>query len=157
MNNNDCIALLLLVTVLLCCHVLSELAYTCMYEVYLHKDTLQHYGCYSHTGVIEPVGGVKIEKRDDSCNITLSWEAPFSLDVTDVDPDVWYSLNITCLYGNRDVPFSLPCNNCDRLHNLSFLFPLDTSCTMYSFTITAHNDIGPGICRNNLQCMSAST
>ena len=37
---------------------------------------------------------VDLRVRSNSSSVTVSWTPPFSLDVTDVDPDVWYSLLI---------------------------------------------------------------
>lgn len=97
---------------------------------------------------------VKIAESNNSCSIALCWEPPFSLNVTNVDRDVWYSLNITCLDTSDAVP--VPCDYCDNLSEPFYLFTRNesTSCTKYSFTITAYNEIGPGTCKNNLTCMS---
>lgn len=35
-----------------------------------------------------------METNSNSSSITVSWTAPSSLDVTDVDPDIWYSVLI---------------------------------------------------------------
>lgn len=103
------------------------------------------------------MGEVQMDKN--SCSISLYWDAPFSQNVTDVHPDVWYSVNITCLNnvltGAVNVP--LPCNDCDNLTDSFYKFtPQTNSCTWYQFEVIAYNEIGRGICRNIPQCMLIS-
>ena len=35
-----------------------------------------------------------LRTSDSATSVNISWSAPFSLDVTGVDPDIWYSVLI---------------------------------------------------------------
>ena len=102
------------------------------------------------------MGEVQIDSN--SCSISLNWDAPFSQNVTGIDPDVWYSVNITCLNNTTGAVYDpVPCNDCEHLNDSSYEFtPQASSCTWYQFEVTAYNALGPGICRNIPQCMFIS-
>ena len=46
-----------------------------------------------HPGPLSAVGDLKVDAENTS-SVTISWSAPFSLDVTAVDSDIWYSVLI---------------------------------------------------------------
>ena len=68
------------------------------------------------------------------------WTAPFSLDVTDVDADIWYSVLI---FNVTDETTAVSCTNCT---NITETFTLDypSPCHKYNFTIVPLNGAGEG-------------
>ena len=86
-----------------------------------------------------------LEIVSNTSSITVSWSAPFSLDVTGVDPDIWYSLliyNVT----NEDNPRIIPCTDCTNLTVTHYTFSPDrpSPCHKYAFTVIPYNGIGHG-------------
>ena len=77
----------------------------------------------------------------------MSWSAPFSLDVTNVDPDIWYSVliyNVT----DEENPTAVPCTGCHNLTQTNYTFRPDYSSPchkyIYTFTIIPYNGAGEG-------------
>ena len=82
---------------------------------------------------------------------TLNWTAPFSLDVTDVDPDIWYSVliyNVT----DEDNPTAIPCTDCTNITETHYTFtPEDVSpCQNVSFSVIPFNGAGQGETSQNV-------
>ena len=78
-------------------------------------------------------------------SINVSWSAPFSLDVTGVDPDIWYSVLI---YNVTDEENStvVPCTDCHNLTQTHYIFSPDypSPCHKYTFTVIPYNGAGQG-------------
>ena len=94
------------------------------------------------TGLLAPVGNVSVESGRDS--ILLSWSPPFSLDVTGVDPDIWYTVLISNVTDENN-PTAVPCTD----HNLTqphynFTTANPNPCHKYSFTVIPQNGAGEG-------------
>ena len=73
--------------------------------------------------------------------IRLTWDAPFSLDITGVDPDIWYRVDITV----GDSSFS----TYDNITIPEFNFTMDghngpTTSVIYEFRVTPINGAGNG-------------
>ena len=69
---------------------------------------------------------------------TLSWEAPFSLDLTGVDPDIVYCVkvyNITC--GRRDLIIS-NCNVTEPSYTSDDMAPIGY---VYEYTVTPRSNV----------------
>ena len=76
--------------------------------------------------------------------IIISWSAPFSLDVTGVDPDIWYSVLI---YNVTDeTAASVPYPNCINISETFCVFRPDhlSPCHKYIFTVLPQNGVGNG-------------
>ena len=75
--------------------------------------------------------------------IIISWSAPFSLDVTGVDPDIWYSVLI---YNVTDNPTAIPCTDCMDITETHYTFTPDypSPCHKYIFTVIPLNGAGQG-------------
>ena len=90
---------------------------------------------------------VNLETDMNTCasSINVSWSAPFSLDVTDVDPDIWYSVLI---YNVTDEENStvVPCTDCHNLTQTHYIFSPDyhSPCHEYTFTVIPYNGAGQG-------------
>ena len=91
-----------------------------------------HLCLYILTGLLAPVGDLSIT----AC-FHLSRSPPFSLDVTGVDPDIWYSVLISNV-TDEDNPTVVSCTDCHNLIQPHYTFtPANSSpCHKYSFTVT---------------------
>ena len=84
-------------------------------------------------------------KSESLCQtICLTWDAPFSLDITGVEPDIWYRVDIT------EAGAPLSSSSTSRIVNISeFNFTMsdysDTSTSViHEFRITPINGAGNG-------------
>ena len=69
---------------------------------------------------------------------TLSWDPPFSLDLTNVDPDIAYCVevyNITC--GGRELVFS-DCNVTENSYISNVIAP---DSYIYEYIVTARSNV----------------
>ena len=104
--------------------------------------TLLHYYDAPFPGLLDAVSNLKIELLGKV--IHLTWDAPFSLDITGVDPDIWYRVDIT----EAGAPLST--SSISRVVNISeFNFTMneyrDTSSrVVYEFQVTPINGAGDG-------------
>ena len=81
----------------------------------------------------------------------MSWTAPFSLDVTGVDPDIWYSVliyNVT----DEENPTAISCTDCHSLTQTHYIFSPDYSSPRhnYTFTVIPYNGAGQGESSQNV-------
>lgn len=76
--------------------------------------------------------------------VTISWTAPFSLDLTDIDPDVQYILN--CYDVTEETVRLIPCEDCHNINTTQYKFtPNHTSpCHKYFFSVIPRNGAGEG-------------
>ena len=77
-------------------------------------------------------------------SITISWSASFSLDVTNVDHDIWYSVLI---YNMTDEPTVLD-NITETYYTFTPNYP--SPCQKYIFTIIPFNEAGQGQSSENI-------
>ena len=101
------------------------------------------------TGLLSSV--VNLETASSTSSITVSWSAPFSLDVTGVDPDIWYSVliyNVT----DEENPTAVPCTDCHNLTETHYIFSPDypSPCHKYTFTVIPYNGAGQGESSQNV-------
>ena len=86
----------------------------------------------------------------NASSITISWTAPFSLDVTDGDPKIYYSVLI---YNETDeTAVSVPYPNCINISETFCVFTPDhlSPCHMYIFTVIPYNGAGQGESSRNV-------
>ena len=86
---------------------------------------------------------VNLETDSNASSITVSWTAPFSLDMTGVDHDIWYSIliyNVT----DKENPTATPCTDCHNLTQTQYIFSPDYSSPRhkYTFTVIPYNGAG---------------
>ena len=77
--------------------------------------------------------------------MTTSWTAPFSLDVTDVDPDIWYSVlvyNVTDENNPTDILYT----DCINITETHYTFTPDylSHCHVYNISVVPLNGAGQG-------------
>ena len=103
---------------------------------------------YTHIHV-GPLGSVDdLETNSNASSIIVSCTAPFSLDVTDVDPDIWYSILI---YNVTDDNLTdIPCADCNNFPGKKYIFTPDLTspCHEYKFTVIPQNGVGNGLFRS---------
>ena len=90
-----------------------------------------------------PVGNLIANGSGSS--VTISWRAPWSLDVTGVDHDIWYSVliqNVT----DEDRPTDILCTDSTNITETHYTFTPDhlSPCHVYNFTIIPANGAGLG-------------
>ena len=90
-------------------------------------NMLSLYLLSSVSGILAPPSNLAIGHVNDY-NQRLTWTPPFTLDITDVDPDITYSV---CCNVNT---------NCTSTTNPYYAFP--TLCDPVEFTVTAVNPVG---------------
>ena len=88
---------------------------------------------------------VDIRVRSKSSSVTVSWTPPFSLDVTDVDPDVWYSLLIYNMTDENSTTVNL-CTDCMDINETNYTFTHEyfSHSHVYNITVIPWNGVGEG-------------
>ena len=78
-------------------------------------------------------------------SVTISWTAPFSLDVTGVDPDIWYSVLIYNVTDENN-PTAILCTDCINITETHYTFTPDylSPCHVYNFSVIPVNGAGQG-------------
>ena len=86
-----------------------------------------------------------LKATSDSTSITISWEAPWSLDVTGVDHDIWYSVLIQNVTDENN-PTPISCTDCTNITETVYTFTPDhlSPCHVYNFSVTPFNGAGQG-------------
>ena len=106
---------------------------------------------YIHTyiGPPEAVSNLRVQRSGD--NLTVTWQAPTTLDVTGVEYDLLYSLNITDI-TNETQTIPLACDICHNLTETKYIFSPPESLLEHSFnfTVTPYNGAGKGLSRTVL-------
>ncbi|CAI8008281.1 hypothetical protein GBAR_LOCUS5679, partial [Geodia barretti] len=79
---------------------------------------------------------VNLRAISNASSVTVSWTAPFSLNVTDVDPDIWYSVlvyNVT----DENNPTAILCTDCINITGAHYTFSPDyfSPCHLYLFSV----------------------
>ena len=83
---------------------------------------------------------------ENRSHVEVTWEAPFSLDVTGVEYDVTYSLLIYNVTDWTQLPTLVPCAVCHNLTLTHFTFspPHPLPGHSFAFTVTSQNGAGSG-------------
>lgn len=94
-------------------------------------------------GILSSVGDLNVTSHD--AFLVISWTAPFSLDVTGVDHDVWYSVLV---YNVTEKQTAITCTDCINTTETNYTFVLDYHnniiCHKYIFTVIPFNGAGKG-------------
>ena len=94
--------------------------------------------------MLGPVGDLRVRSTRDS--ILLSWSPPFSLDVTGVDPDIWYTVLISNV-TDEDSPVDVPCTDCHNLTQPHYTFTPNNPGLghAFRFIVIPQNGAGDGV------------
>ena len=100
----------------------------------------------SSVGLLDAVSNLKTESLGQV--IHLTWDAPFSLDISGVDPDIWYRIDITVV----SVPLS-SYSISKEVNNPEFNFTMDdyngtNTSVKHKFRVTPINGAGNGLQNN---------
>ena len=98
---------------------------------------------YIHSGPLSAV--VDLNTSSNGTSINVSWTAPWSLDVTGVDPDIWYSVIIYNVTDMNNIS-TIPCTNCINITYTKYEFTPDYvgCCHVYNFSVIPFNGAGKG-------------
>ena len=101
-------------------------------------------------GLLGPPPNLILSEADESCKIILRWDAPETLDLTDIEPDILYYTVCHNLTGYQT------CVNVSSSEKREFSF--SDVCTTLLFTVTTVNVVGEGnassIFYQSSQCIS---
>ena len=102
------------------------------------SQTLPHHGLLFCIGLLSSVGSLNITASNTT--LTLTWEPPFTLDITGVDPDITgYCVDV--INATSSVTLHSECG----INTTMFTYPIpkNTNCTV-EFIVTPHNIVGQG-------------
>ena len=90
-------------------------------------------------GTLSAVGSLSISVS--GANISLTWTAPFTLDIFGVDPDITgYCVNV--VNSTSSLTLHTQCGITET--QFSYPIPPNADCHVYTFTVTAINVVGMG-------------
>lgn len=95
-------------------------------------------------GKLSEVMNLELELVNDS-TVRITWAPPFTLDITDVDPDiVGYQVNVQVIHHTREhMPRVI---NHGSTTELNYIYSLpNNGCYIYTFTVTPFNRVGDGM------------
>ena len=109
-------------------------SYTCLYY---HSNPSTP--ILSFLGILAAVGNFTVHPQPSS--ILLTWDPPFSLNITGVDPDLWYCVEVYNISRGR----ALLTSNCS-VYEPQFYFNTTnpSPCHKFEFTAFAVNGVGNG-------------
>ena len=79
--------------------------------------------------------------------IYITWDAPFTLDITGVDPDISYCINISVgavANSNDSSPLTRNCSVYMPKFNFTMDYPNTSTSVVYEFRVTPWNGAGAG-------------
>ena len=98
-----------------------------------------------------PSAVVNLTATNQADSINISWDQPWSLNVTGVDHDVLY--NISCYnVMDKDHPTLISCTDCTNITETVYTFTPDhlSPCHVYNFSVTPFNGAGQGESSHNV-------
>ena len=91
------------------------------------------------TGFLAPVGSLQATLLNSS--LTLTWMAPFSLDLTGIDPDITdYCVRVFNTTSSEQLHSTCQIS----MTEFTYQLPSDTDCHVYDFTVFGRNGLGRG-------------
>ena len=99
-----------------------------------------------YIGQLLPVQDLHVADYGQSY-VLISWSAVFSLDITDSDPDLWYSVTVHNTANTDDETSATTlCSDCtDTSYNFTSNETNTDPCGEYEFRVTAVNAAGHGV------------
>ena len=102
------------------------------------KNIGHAHGNPSHSG--PPSGVSDLVALPQSGVISLTWTPPFSLDITGVDLDIWYHVEVYNITSGRTPLTNLIVNGSE----FNFTVPHPSPCDQFEFRVTPVNGAGDG-------------
>ena len=104
----------------------------------------------NYTGILSTVGSLMMTVQDST--ISLTWTAPFTLDITGVDPDITYCVGVVNFTSGSSSTLHSECGITETEYE--YPIPPDSACHDHMVTVTPGNPAGNGTSSTyNLQCM----
>lgn len=98
-----------------------------------------------YAGILTAVGGLTAVPREEFLH--LSWHPPFTLDITDVTPDILYCINIYNITHN--LQHALLHTNCNLIQpEFDFRVTTPSPCDQFKFQVIPVNAVGKGTSNN---------
>ena len=89
-------------------------------------------------GLLSAVGSPSVDLV--GTDISLTWTAPFTLDISNVDPDITYCVDVV-----NSASSSIVLSECGiTVTRFNFSIPIGRVCDNYTFTVTPVNGAGNG-------------
>ena len=98
-------------------------------------------------GILATVSNLSGTNRALEQVICLAWDAPFTLDITGVDPDIWYCVDIRAVSvadSNHSTPLKTNCSVYMTKFNFTMDYPNTNTSVIYEFWVTPWNGAGAG-------------
>ena len=92
------------------------------------------------SGLLSAVGD--LGATSNASSVIISWSAPFSLDVTGVDPDIWYSVLIYNVTDENN-PTAILCTDCTNITETHYTFTPECF-NKYDVSVVPSNGAGQG-------------
>ena len=90
-------------------------------------------------GLLDAVGDPQVNLVNGS--LCLSWTPPFTLDITNVERDLYYIIEITST-ADAETPSTISCNNCSSEYK--FTVSNSSPCESFTFIVIPVNGAGNG-------------
>ena len=91
-------------------------------------------------GLLAAVNNLKVYSQQSS--ILLTWDSPSTLDITGVEPDLWYCVEVYNISRERTALLTTNCS----VYEPQFFFtsPNHSRCDLFELTVFAVNQVGNG-------------
>ena len=88
---------------------------------------------------------INLTCNNNKASVTISWISPFSLDVTGVDPNIWYTVRIYNV-TDKNNPTAILCTDCTNIPETHYTFTPGylSPCHLYNFSVITVNGAGQG-------------
>ncbi len=97
--------------------------------------------CLGMLGLLNAVSTLIVTPELFNSTISLAWTPPFSLDITNVDHDITYCVDV--VNSTSSLVIHSQCGITDTQYNYT-VSNRSTPCDNYTFTITPVNEVGNG-------------
>ena len=98
-------------------------------------------------GILAAVSNVSSTNLALEQVVCLTWDAPFTLDITGVDPDIWYCVDIRAIAvadNTSSTPLTANCSVYMTKFNFTMDYPNTSTSVIYEFRVTPFNGAGDG-------------
>ena len=102
---------------------------------------MHNYGL-SHTGLLESVEDLEVSINCASWSIILTWQPPFSLDITNTDPDMTFCVDVYEVRKRGTIQLNDSADHCTESHQYTINI---SDLNQYQFIVRARNVVGLGV------------